>query len=164
MHSKLEKLAGVKLGDRVFTEEELMSFSYDLLEVDHGKLHLIYESESINIEVIELDLDQKKISLSIDGVKYHYEVKDRLDQLVERLGFDKIKQADAKEIKAPMPGLVLDVLVKPGQPVSAGDDLIILEAMKMENVLQAPNDGIIKSIEVKKSNPVEKNQILINFE
>jgi biotin carboxyl carrier protein len=69
-----------------------------------------------------------------------------------------------KEIKAPMPGLVLDLEVEPGQTVSQGDVLLILEAMKMENVLKSPGDGIVKSIAVKKGDAVEKGQILIEME
>ena len=66
-------------------------------------------------------------------------------------------------IKAPMPGLILDINVKEGQEVKENDNLIILEAMKMENSITSPRDGIIKSISVNKSDTVEKNQLLIEF-
>jgi len=69
-----------------------------------------------------------------------------------------------KNIKAPMPGLVLDVLVESGQTITKGDQLLILEAMKMENVLKAAGDGVVKSIEIKKGNTVEKGQILVEME
>jgi biotin carboxyl carrier protein len=62
-----------------------------------------------------------------------------------------------------MPGLVLKIMVEPGQEVSKGDGLLILEAMKMENIIKAPTDGVVKSIEVEQSNAVEKNQVLIKF-
>ncbi|MDX1317201.1 MAG: acetyl-CoA carboxylase biotin carboxyl carrier protein subunit, partial [Xanthomarina gelatinilytica] len=68
------------------------------------------------------------------------------------------------EIKAPMPGLILDIHVKEGQEVKEDDALLILEAMKMENVLTSPRDGIIKSISVSKNDTVDKNQLLIEFE
>ena len=67
------------------------------------------------------------------------------------------------EVKAPMPGLILDVLAKPGQEVKKGDQLMILEAMKMENVLKAQGEGVISGIEVAKGDSVEKNQVLIKF-
>jgi biotin carboxyl carrier protein len=63
-----------------------------------------------------------------------------------------------------MPGLILDINVKIGQKVKEDDPLLILEAMKMENVLTSPRDGIIKSISVSKGDAVNKNQLLIEFE
>ncbi|MCL4145650.1 UNVERIFIED_CONTAM: hypothetical protein GTU68_019273 [Idotea baltica] len=62
-----------------------------------------------------------------------------------------------------MPGLILDILVEVGQTIQKGDQLMILEAMKMENVLKAPGEGSISSIEVSQGDSVEKNQVLIKF-
>ncbi|MNF13023.1 Glutaconyl-CoA decarboxylase subunit gamma [compost metagenome] len=67
------------------------------------------------------------------------------------------------EIKAPMPGLVLNVIVESGQEVNKGDNLLILEAMKMENIIKSPSSGIVKKILVTKGDKVEKNEILIQF-
>ena len=69
-----------------------------------------------------------------------------------------------KEVKAPMPGLVVSVIATKGQEVKEGDSLLILEAMKMENVLKSPVDGVIKNIKIEETNTVEKNEILIEFE
>ena len=66
-------------------------------------------------------------------------------------------------IKAPMPGLILEINVKVGQEVKEDEPLLILEAMKMENIITSPRDGIIKSISVNKTDAVEKNQLLIEF-
>lgn len=62
-----------------------------------------------------------------------------------------------------MPGMVLNILVTEGQEVKKGDALIILEAMKMENILKSPTDGTIKKIAITKGFAVEKNQLLIQF-
>ena len=69
-----------------------------------------------------------------------------------------------KEIKAPMPGSILNILVEAGQEVKAGDQLLILEAMKMENVIKSPGDGVVAKIHVDEKQSVEKNQVLISFE
>jgi biotin carboxyl carrier protein len=69
-----------------------------------------------------------------------------------------------KELKAPMPGLVLDVLVKSGDTVTIGQDLLVLEAMKMENSIKSPQEGVIDEISIQKQDKVEKNQILLSFE
>ena len=62
-----------------------------------------------------------------------------------------------------MPGLVLGISINAGEKVTKGDTLLILEAMKMENVIKSPTDGVIKSIAVKKGETVEKNQVILNF-
>ena len=63
-----------------------------------------------------------------------------------------------------MPGLVLSIMVRVGDSVKKGQGLMVLEAMKMENIIKSPSDGIVKSIYIKKSDAVEKNQVLIKFE
>jgi biotin carboxyl carrier protein len=69
-----------------------------------------------------------------------------------------------KDVRAPMPGLVLEVSVEVGQKVSEGDRLLILEAMKMENSISIQTEAVIKKVLVKKGQPVEKNQVLIELE
>jgi biotin carboxyl carrier protein len=65
---------------------------------------------------------------------------------------------------APMPGLVVDVLVEPGQSVKAGDPLVIIEAMKMENILKARSAATVKAVPVEKGKSVEKGDTLVEFE
>jgi pyruvate carboxylase subunit B len=72
--------------------------------------------------------------------------------------------AEEKEVKAPMPGLVVRVEVEPGQPVRAGQGVVIVEAMKMENELKAPADGVVASIAVAAGQPVEKGHVLLVLE
>ena len=86
-----------------------------------------------------------------------------MDVLLEQMGIDMAAANVVNDLKAPMPGLVLEIPVSVGQEIKKGDQLIILEAMKMENVLKAVGDGVVKSIEVGKGDSVEKNQVLIKF-
>jgi biotin carboxyl carrier protein len=72
--------------------------------------------------------------------------------------------AKVKEVKAPMPGLVLDIRVVPGQMVQKGDVLLILEAMKMENAIKSATDGVVKQVKAIKGQSVEKNQLMIVFD
>ena len=76
---------------------------------------------------------------------------------------DSLQSKKISDLKAPMPGLVVEVAVVDGQEVSKGDRLVVLEAMKMENILKAPADAIIKKVNVKKGSTVEKNEMLILF-
>ena len=86
------------------------------------------------------------------------------DQLLKKLGMDKALTKKANELKAPMPGLVLRILTEEGRAIKQGDSLLVLEAMKMENVLKSMGDGIIKQLKVKAGDKVEKNQLLIVME
>ena len=80
------------------------------------------------------------------------------------MGFEVGATKQINDIKAPMPGLILDISVTVGQEVKEDEPLLILEAMKMENVFTSPRDGIIKSISVSKGDAVDKNDLLIEFE
>ena len=73
-------------------------------------------------------------------------------------------QAGAEVVKAPMPGTILDVKVKPGDEVKRGDVLAILEAMKMENEIMADQDGTIVSVNVNKGDSVDTGDILVTME
>lgn len=81
-----------------------------------------------------------------------------------RLGLQAGGGQKINSVKAPMPGLVLEVSVAPGQAVQKGDTLLILEAMKMENVIKAAGEGVVKAIPATKGLAVDKGQVLIEFE
>ena len=99
----------------------------------------------------------------MNGKKFKFVVKDKYDELLKSLGMDNLATTKVANLKAPMPGLVINIAIEVGQTVQKGDALLILEAMKMENVIKSPTDGVIKSILVKKGDAVEKNQVLLNF-
>ena len=88
---------------------------------------------------------------------------DQFDELLHQLGMDNLNTATISEIKAPMPGLVLRILASVGQEVQKGGNLLVLEAMKMENIIKAPADVIIKSVKVNPGDKVEKNQVMMIF-
>jgi biotin carboxyl carrier protein len=80
------------------------------------------------------------------------------------MGLDLKANKKVEPVKAPMPGMVLKVLVRPGQQIEKGDGLLILEAMKMENVLKANGPATVKSIRVEERTAVEKGAVLIDLE
>ena len=116
------------------------------------------------VEVASLNTDNKTAVLRINGRKYALKLADQFDQLFKDLGLENMTVKKVSEIKSPMPGLVLDILVKAGDTIKKGDQVLILEAMKMENILKSQTDAVVKSIEVESGIAVEKGQILIKFE
>jgi len=134
---------------------------WDIAQIGSGKFHLLYHNRSFEAEVIKADTEKKKFILRINGRDYEVEVKDRFDLLLEKLGMADMVMHKIDEIKAPMPGLVLDVKIEAGTEVQKGDPVLILEAMKMENILKSLGDGTVKEIKVKKGEAVEKNQVLV---
>lgn len=135
----------------------------DVIKVRDGVYHLIKDKESYNLEVVKHIPEEKKITVKINNTLYHLDVKDKYDDLLHSLGLDALASKKVNDIKAPMPGMVLNILVTEGQEVKKGDPLIVLEAMKMENILKSPSDGIVKKIAINKGVAVEKNQLLIQF-
>lgn len=138
-------------------------FEWDVLQVKDGSFHVIKNNQSYNVEVVKADPQTKQFVLSVNGNKYTLEAKDKYDELLNSLGLDSALTSQVKEVKAPMPGLVLNVVAAEGTEVKKGDALLVLEAMKMENILKSPSDGVVKKVNVKKGQAVEKNQVLINF-
>lgn len=136
----------------------------DLLQIDKDKFHLIRNGKSYSASLIDLDQEAKKLKIKINNRMYELDVEDQFDQLLQRLGMDDLVGAAIGQLKAPMPGLVLQLMVEEGQSLAKDESMLILEAMKMENVLKAPADVTIKKINVEEKQSVEKNQVLIEFE
>jgi len=139
-------------------------FNWDMVQIKDGHFHIIYNNRSFNAEVLEADYQTKSFLIKINNTKYPVFVKDRFDILLEQLGMSNAQFSKVNDLKAPMPGLIIDVKVKVGDAVKKGDTILILEAMKMENVLKATGEGIIKAIKIAPKQNVEKNQVMIEFE
>lgn len=157
-------------GDKTFTiDEEGGSLKIDDHPIDwdlshDGRLfHIIHEHRSYTAELLSTDFARKKIVIKINGSRYEIDLKDKMDLLLEKLGMTQAVSSAIKNITAPMPGLILQLHVKEGDEVKKGDAIMVLEAMKMENTLKSPGDGIVKNILVKAGDSVEKNQVLIDF-
>ncbi len=139
-------------------------FSADKIQVSENEFHVLHNAQSFNIEVIDSDTTAKEFTIRVNGNKFKVVVRDKYDELLHALGMDKAIGSKINDLKAPMPGLVLDVLVSAGNKIKKGDSLIVLEAMKMENILKATADAVVKNICVSKGARVEKNEILIELQ
>lgn len=135
----------------------------DITPSGNRRFHVLRNGQSTLISVVKTDAANKTVTLRIEGKKYVCKAKDQYDEILEKLGMSGQTKA-VKDLKAPMPGKVLDIMVAAGETVQKEQALLVLEAMKMENVIKAPGEGKIKNIQIQKGNTVEKNQVLINFE
>ena len=139
-------------------------YNLDIEKLDARTWHILKDHKSYYVQWIERSEDGKNFSLKINGQLLELHAKDHYDLLLEQMGMSSANTAKASKLKAPMPGKVLDILIEKGQAVAKGDGLLILEAMKMENLLKAEQDGTIKSVNVSVGEAVEKNNILIDFD
>lgn len=144
--------------------DDLQSDGLDILPTGQDSFHLLKDGVSATAEVLEADFLNKRWTIRINGSNYRVQIADPLDRLVKELGLGLQIGQKVSEIKAPMPGLVLEIAVSEGQSVAKGDPMIILEAMKMENVIKCPGEGVVKAISVKQGDAVEKGAILIELD
>ena len=136
----------------------------DLIKTETGTYHVIHQGKSLEVTVLTSDFPNKRYRVLVGKREYELRIADPLDQQIAAMGFDSAKNAQVNQITAPMPGLILDINIASGQEVKETDPLLILEAMKMENVLTAPRDGIVKAVCCAKGDAVEKTQLLVEFE
>lgn len=144
--------------------KDLRPDELDFVRVGPEEFHILLGNVSYAARLLQANYVRKSFTFRINGSTYEVKLADRFDQLVAKMGMKAGPAQRVKEIKAPMPGLVLSLQVTTGQEVSKGDPLLILEAMKMENVLKAPGSGTVKKINVIQGQAVDKNQLLLEFE
>lgn len=130
----------------------------------NGQVSLLLDHKSYTGQVEKIDKENKELVLRIEGQRYTLSIREDIDLLLDKMGINLAAMQKAAPLKAPMPGLVLKVLVAPGQVVNKGDGLLILEAMKMENVLKATGTATIKAIKAEEKSAVEKGAVLIEME
>ncbi|MEJ6757453.1 MAG: acetyl-CoA carboxylase biotin carboxyl carrier protein subunit, partial [Crocinitomicaceae bacterium] len=115
-------------------------------------------------EILEDKTESNSVKLKINHRVFEITKKGELDELITAMGLDIPKVKKLKELQAPMPGRIVNVAVKVGDSLEVGDEILSLEAMKMENVLKAEGIGIVKEINITNNDVVEKGTVLIEFE
>ncbi len=138
--------------------------NWDFVKISDNYFHIIVKQKGYRVEIVKADHATKSFIFKINGRQYPVSVKDKFELLLEKMGMNVSAGNKVNAIKAPMPGLIINLKVKVGDEVKTGDQLLILEAMKMENILKSPGDGKVKLVKVEKGNSVEKGQVLIEFE
>jgi biotin carboxyl carrier protein len=137
---------------------------WDIVEVRDQTFHILKNNKSYTATLISHNPEEKTMVVNVNGNDYEIGIKDKYDLLLQKLGISAGATKVVQQIKAPMPGLIIQLIAAEGDEIKKGDSLLILEAMKMENVLKSPRDGKIKKVHVQLKQAVEKNQLLIDFE
>jgi biotin carboxyl carrier protein len=137
---------------------------FDVVSLGQDAYHVLYRHQPFDVRITAVDFSRKTYEVEVNGNRYSARISDDLDQLIAQMGFELHSSRNVSRIEAPMPGLILDIQVSAGQEVKEGDPLLVLEAMKMENVILSPRDGIIKKVAVQIGAAVEKKHLLVEFE
>lgn len=148
--------------EKIFIDSN--EFVFDLKEISNNIFHILHENKSYTAELISLNRQEKTAKVKVNGNEYDVSLQDKYAELLETMGMNHAAKNNAATLKAPMPGMVLDILISVGDHISKGDSLLILEAMKMENIIKSSSNEVIKKIEIEKGSKVEKGQILLTFE
>lgn len=151
----------VKVNETEFELNE--AADWDILE-QGSSFHILQNNISYRCMLMKKDETGKNMVISVNDTEYNINIKDKYDILLDQLGMSDLAVKKMKDIKAPMPGLVLDIKVKAGDVLAEGDTILVLEAMKMENMLKSPGAGTVKAVKAIKGEAVEKGQILIEVE
>lgn len=136
---------------------------WDVIPTGKNNFHILFNNKSYSAEILTADPTAKVFKLKINHQVIEVEARDKFDLLLENMGLNKEVVAGNLLIKAPMPGLILDVLVSEGENVEVGQSLVVLEAMKMENIIKSPIAGLAKTLKIKKGDKVEKGQLVIEL-
>lgn len=145
--------------EKILIDGELLQA--DVLRINENEIHIIYQNKNYRIQRASssnqglLVLNEQEIEVFKRSMK---------DEILEKIGISSEVDDKMNDLLAPMPGKILKVLKQSGEKISKSEGILVLEAMKMENVLKADADAIIAEVKVSPGDAVEKNQILITFE
>ncbi|MBT8397954.1 MAG: acetyl-CoA carboxylase biotin carboxyl carrier protein subunit [Gemmatimonadetes bacterium] len=135
----------------------------DLVEMDGSDVHSLLIGEK-SYRVLASREENNAWNLHVYGHKVHARVMDERTRRIQSMAATPDGPRGPKPLKAPMPGLVVKVVVEAGDTVSPGQGLVIVEAMKMENELKSEGEGRIARILVEPGEAVNKDQVLVEFE
>lgn len=154
----------VEVNGQPFTLNDAALEDIQFYPVENDWYHFIIDREVLRVRLISYDMNKQMLTLEHDQVRYEIFIKGALEQQIARMGLDKVVEHSVQSIKAPMPGMVLEISVSEGDIIDKGAKVLVLEAMKMENVITAPAHSIVKKIVVQQGVAVEKGQLLIELE
>ena len=135
-----------------------------LSEIEETPVRLVTVGSAVHRVTARRDGARGSYVLRIDGRRYAVEALDERTRAIRDLSAAAAGPAGPQPVKAPMPGLIVRIDVKPGDHVQAGQGVAAMEAMKMENELRAPGAGRVKAVHATVGQAVDKGALLVEFE
>jgi biotin carboxyl carrier protein len=149
----------------IIDEKETKTSGGSVIKWDDERFFtLTFNGKDFFGEILEEKSEDHKLKIKINHRVFEVRKKGELDDLISALGLDVPKVRKLKELQAPMPGRIVNIAVRIGQVLEVGDEILSLEAMKMENVLKAEGTGTVKAIHIATNDVVDKGSVLIEFE
>lgn len=145
---------------RFYIDDSTQNYSFH--RQSNGRYLLRIENALYKID--NVSFEKQSVEFTLNGKWCSVEVRDEQDLLMDEMGFKSAADIGEGQLKAPMPGKILEIMVQEGDEVELGDPVAILEAMKMENELKAPVAGVITSISAAKNDSLEKNALILEIE
>ena len=139
-------------------------FVADILQFKDGRFHILRNHRSFTAEILQHNEEEKSFLIKVNNSVFTLSVRDKYDDLLREMGIDITAGKKVNDLKAPMPGLVLNVLVSDGQSVAKGDAVLVLEAMKMENILRAEKKGVVAKINAVAGDSLAVDAVIMEFE
>lgn len=157
MEIEIEEDGMVRVGDQ--------TFQTDLRQIGDLDLYsLLVNNRSYEVHVDQTERHAYRVMVSGEGYEgFEVSIVDERTHRASLASGGLGGSSSDSTIKAPIPGLVVKVLVAEGDPVTLGQSIIILEAMKMENELRAPRDGVVATVKVKPGNSVNQGETLVTL-
>jgi len=137
------------------------SIVHDLVHLGENRYSLILGNRSYRVAFTS---NGEYMDISIDGEHFKVQIEDEQQKRLKTLIQSDESESGQMEIKAPIPGMIVKILIKQGDIVSKNDGLLVLEAMKMENIIRCPGNCEIEEICVNEQASVEKGQVLFRLQ
>jgi biotin carboxyl carrier protein len=151
-----------RAGSKALIEVDGKNYEVDIVMVEKGVYSILYNGKSFNVELIEAGHSRKYI-VNTFARSFNAEIIDAEAKYIRSRSKGSEGLGDTT-ILSPMPGKVVRVLVKPGDKVTAGQNLVVVEAMKMQSEFKATADRVVVEVPVKEGDTIEANQLLVELE
>ncbi len=142
--------------------QEINDFKVDASKNSSEKEDYVIDGQQITL--LTKHPFTEELLVKINGKTVVIKKHTKYDEAKITMGYSDTTDIKTNVLKAPMPGVVLQVHVQVGDTIKKGDPLLTLEAMKMENILKATNESVVKAVHVMIGNSVNKNQVLLEME
>lgn len=157
--NSIKKFINIINSEKLTIDDRQVNYSLSKI----GPYSYVLKIENNIFEVTVTELNPERFGIKVNGHYFDTTVRTGLQERAYEVMSHKQQQVHHEIVKAPMPGLILKIKKKAGDPVEFGESILVLEAMKMENDLRSPSTGIINEIFVKEGDSVEKDTLLLKI-